>query len=91
MIPISRISYTCFAQAVGLRGWDGASWQNEAEWLESYADQVNDAAAMYVFANTEGIAKYPAIAGISMNKNAYFIMQAFLDAIRTQAMQEPSS
>lgn len=81
--------YSIFAGQVGLKGWSGSVFANEGEWIRHYTDQVNDAAALYIGANTEGIAKYPAALGMSMNQIAIILVKQFLNALKTRIRAEP--
>lgn len=82
--------YSVFAGQVGLKGWNGSVFENEKEWIQYYADQVNDAAALYVGANTEGIAKYPVALEIAGNKSAITLVTLFLKALKTRIRSEPN-
>jgi hypothetical protein len=81
--------YSVFAGQVGLEGWDGAAFTNENEWVDDYTDQVNDAAALYIGANTEGMSKYPAAMGMSGNQGAATLVRLFLQTLKTRIRSEP--
>lgn len=84
--------YTNFAAAIGLTGWNGSSFSNESSWLDSYADEVNDAAALYVGANTRGWwnpARYGAALGMAGNANSRYILERFLAELRLRRATEP--
>jgi len=87
--------YSIFAQAVGLNNWDGTNFSNESEWIDSYTDQVNDAAALYVGANSEGILSLPGIVGgvlgMSMNAGAKTLVEIFLNALKQRIALEPTN
>jgi len=87
--------YSIFAQAVGLNNWDGTNFSNESEWIDSYTDQVNDAAALYVGANSEGILGLPGrfgfVLGMSMNAGARTLVEIFLNALKQRIALEPTN
>ena len=84
--------YSTFAAAIGLINWNGSNFSNESSWLDDYADEVNDAAALYVGANTRGwwnLARYGAIIGMACNANSRFILQKFLVELKLRIAAEP--
>lgn len=82
--------YSIFADQIGLKGWNGSMFTNESGWVRYYSDQVNDAAALYLGANTEGISKYPLSIGMSGNKGATMLVSLFLKALKTHIRSEPN-
>lgn len=82
--------YSIFAEQAGLKGWNGSVFTNENKWIQHYADQVNDAAALYVGANTEGIAKYRVALKMASNKGAVTLVKLFLTALKTRIRSEPN-
>ena len=81
--------YTRFAAAVGLTGWDGSQWSNEADWIDRNVDEVNDAAALYLARNMSGLRRFPAALGMSVNDSARSLLRLFVDALQRRAAQEP--
>lgn len=83
--------FSLFTQAVGLRGWDGSSFSNEETWIDNYTDEVNDAAALYVGANTEGrfLGRVGAVLGMAMNQGAETLVRTFLAALKQHIANEP--
>ncbi|EDX77788.1 hypothetical protein MC7420_3112 [Coleofasciculus chthonoplastes PCC 7420] len=87
--------YSIFAQAVGLNNWDGTNFSNESEWIDRYTDQVNDAAALYVGANSEGTLGLPGrvgfVLGMSTNAGARTLVETFLNALKQRIALEPTN
>lgn len=87
--------YSTFANRIGLTGWNGSGWTNEAARVDHFTDQVSDAAALYFAAgakddlglfNASGAAG--AIAGIAQNEIARTLVEIFFDALRTKVAAE---
>jgi hypothetical protein len=76
--------YSIYASEVGLKGWTGSTFTNENEWLLKYIDQVNDAAALYVGANTDNslIARRLIALGVSMNSMSDVIVRNYLESLK---------
>jgi len=89
--PAQDHRYSLFAQAVGLKDWDGSKFNNEDDWVDKYTDQVNDAAALYIGANAEGswLGIRGAAVGMSMNAGGQKLVQLFLDALKQHILAEP--
>ena len=84
--------YSTFATAIGLTGWNGSNFSNESSWLDSYQDEVNDAAALYVGANTRGWwnpTRYGFIVGMANNSNSRLILRLFLTELKQRIAAEP--
>ncbi len=81
--------YSIFATQIGLTGWNGSVFSNESDWVRYYSDQVNDAATLYLGANTEGISKYPMAIGMSGNKGATMLVKRFLTSLKSRIVLEP--
>lgn len=86
--------YTVFANGIGLTGWDGANWNNEADRITHYADQVNDAAAMYIGAGngssfTGWVSGRSFAVGMSMNGGSEGLVRAFFRSLKTARATEP--
>jgi hypothetical protein len=88
------LRYTKFSSKIGLSGWDGSKWSNEADMVDFWADEVNDAAAMYIGAGADyGVFSFAgttgAVLGMSMNGGATNLVKKFFDALRTVRATEP--
>ncbi len=84
--------YSTFAAAIGLIGWDGSNFSNESSWLDDYADEVNDTAALYVGANTRGWwnpARYGFALDLAGNASSRLILQKFLAELKLRIATEP--
>jgi Domain of unknown function (DUF4157) len=83
--------YSRFASQVGLLGWNGSTFSNESSWLDDYTDEVNDAAALYVAANTDGYLgeNLSFSLGMSGNSGATVLLQAFLIQLKAYIRAEP--
>lgn len=83
--------YSIFAEQIGLKGWDGSGFANESGWIRYYADQVNDAAALYVGANTRGGSRYPAAIGMAGNEGVTALVKRFLNRLKVRIRSEPKA
>ena len=83
--------YSKFARSVGLTGWNGAAFSNETAWVQTYGDEVSDAAALYIGATTEGVIGYPSAVGMSQNAGGKYLAQLFLDALKKRIYSEPAA
>lgn len=88
------LRYTQFSSQIGLTGWDGSKWKNEAAMVTKWADEVNDAAAMYLGAGGDwGLTSLPAfggaVIGMSMNNGSTNLVKKFFDKLRTHRAKEP--
>lgn len=85
--------YTIFANSIGLTGWNGSAWTNEAAMVTHYTDQVNDAAALYFGAGADkNLFNLPGVAGVitgsATNESARMFVELFFDALRTRVAAE---
>ncbi len=85
--------YSTFATRIGLTGWNGSGWTNEAARITHFTDQVNDAGALYFAAgadlgplNLAGASG--AILGTAENEYAGTLVALFFDALRTKVAAE---
>ena len=88
-----RRRYSTFAAAIGLTGWNGHGWANEAARVTHFTDQVNDAAALYIGAGADkSIWNLPGVAGIitgtAGNESAGALVQLFFNALKTRVASE---
>jgi len=86
--------YSRFAQSIGLTGWNGTRFVNEASRVSYYTDEVNDAAALYLMVNTDSAwYSFPARAqlamGMAINQGAAVLVRAFFNEIKAKIRQEP--
>ena len=97
--PVRELQrFQTFAGAIGLTGWDGSHFADESAWIEDHVDDVNDAAAMYLYIQTEVRAYNPygqaqragAIAGMAANQGARRLLWWFLGALRVEYAAERS-
>lgn len=82
--------YSTHAASIGLRGWDGTRFSNEASWIDDYTDEVNDAAALYIGVNTRGIAGYPFALRVAINQWAGVLVTLYLEELKRRITKEPS-
>ena len=70
--------------------WDGAKFSNESDWIDGYIDQVNDAAALYVWGNTEGSwwGRGTATSAMATHDSAESILKLFLNALKQRIVEE---
>lgn len=93
--PARSHRYSRFAHAIGLRGWNGTRFSNESARVSYYTDEVNDAAALYVGANTASawygfVMRGSACVGMAMNQGAERLIRAFFREIKSNIRREPS-
>jgi Domain of unknown function (DUF4157) len=86
--------YSRFCASIGLTGWTGSGFANEAAWLDRWPPEVAGAAALYIGATTEGgLQTVPALAGmvlgIQQNPMARLLVQNFLNALKPLVSAEP--
>lgn len=86
--------YRIFAAGIGLQNWDGSGWSNEDERVEHYMDQVNDAAAMYLYVGADTI-NYASLGGgvlgLAGNEWSRVLVQLFFDALREKVCAETAT
>jgi len=80
--------FSKFAELVGLGTCSSGSFSNEDAWIESYIDEVNDAAALYLGAQTEApwygtlLQRWPGAVGLAMNQGARFLLELLVIALK---------
>ena len=70
------------------------TFSNEAVWIEKYADQVNDSAALYVVVNTlsisaGAISELGFAFGLAFNEGARKLVNLFLTTLKQRISAEP--
>ena len=85
--------YSTFADRIGLTGWNGSGWSNEADRITHFTDQVNDAAALYFAAGADlGLLNLPGAGGgtlgLAGNEYARTLVVLFFDALKTRVAAE---
>ena len=88
--------YSRFAELVGLGTYSSGQFSNEAAWIDSYVDDVNDAAALYLGAQTEGriplvgtlLQRGPAAVGLAMNQGAEDLLIYFVQSLKLLVQKE---
>lgn len=80
--------YHIFANSIGLSGWNGTNWTNTEERIAHHAEQVNNAAALYIGAGTSRLeaSSYPFALGLSSNLGSISIVRNFFRSLQS-AMQ----
>jgi len=85
--------YSRYAGLVGLTGWSGSAFSNEAAWLDTWAPQVGAAAALYIGANTAGFFAMPGrlgtIVGIQNAPIVRQVLRAYLADLKARVAAEP--
>ena len=91
--PARQHRYSRFARAIGLTGWNGTQFSNESARINYYIDEVQNAAALYVGANTAEtwygfIPRRSFALGIAYNQGAEILLRAFFRELKVKRSQE---
>jgi len=88
--------FSIFCDSIGLKGWDGNKFSNEAKWMKYYKKQLRAATIFYVVGDL-GLKKGAWIA-FKMWLRFYekelaleLLLQILLDALKEQIKKEPST
>jgi hypothetical protein len=87
--------YSRFCALTGLTGWTGSGFSNEKAWLDRWALEVAGAAALYYGKETEGklaiAVRATEIIATQHSEDliARYLLQNFLDALKTRVAAEP--
>lgn len=87
--------FSRFGELIGLGGFAGGLFANEEAWIEGYLDDVNDAAALYLAAQTDSaffgatlLQRGWAVLGLAMNQGSELLLRLFVQQLRAQASTE---
>ena len=87
--------FSIFCEQVGLKGWNGNSFDNEQEWLKYYTKQLRDNITFQVFSlNEEKISAFILIMKIWFNGygsvlKKELLLEIWLKALKDNIKQEP--
>ncbi|HWK90416.1 MAG TPA: hypothetical protein VNP72_10480, partial [Longimicrobium sp.] len=84
--------YTTYAEQVGLGAFADGRFANEEAWVESYVDDVNDAAALYLGIHLSGFpARHVSVVGMAWNQQARDVLWLYVRALRPLAAAEAAA
>lgn len=83
-----------FSYMIGLRGWDGEQFSNEAQWVKYYLKQLRNNDAFYIFSRCENLkgimlALITWMRGYKHTLRDKILLSIFLKSLKTDIGKEP--